>query len=234
MGRQSYLHGRIDATWIDDVDIDLEAPTQVEEESIVAHGETRADGSIPNVAETFFSFRAISGDFVRCPRKEVGIVWVHGLPRLALCDTTDSSVDVAIGAFAVVRGAALAVVDDLALLLKVERSRGRGPLPAVHAAISGVVEIVKIYEIGCDGVLVGRDGLRELRQCRIAVTYWQVAQHLIIGTVLSNNVDHMLDVLPQEPHGRGVFAAEPQVETIVLRNQTGQLLEIGCAGHGQN
>src|SRR5882724_3891849 len=171
MSRKSHLHGRINATWIDDVDIDLEAPTQVEEESVVAHRETRADGSIPNVAETFFSFWPIRGNFVRCPRKEVGIVWVDRLPRLALRDATDSSVDVAIGAFAVVRGAAFAVVDDLALLLKVERPRGRGPLPAVHAAISGVVEIVKIYEIGCDGVLVGRDGLRELRQGRIPVAY---------------------------------------------------------------
>jgi len=42
----------------------------------------------------------------------------------------------------------------------------------------------------------------------------------------------MLDVLPQEPHGGGVFAAEPEVETVILRNQTGQLLEIAVLGTG--
>src|SRR6266576_3816947 len=103
MGRKSYLHGRVDATRIDDVDIDLEASTQVKEEPVIANREVRADGRIPNISEAFFPFRPVRGYLVCRARKQVGIVRVEWLPRLTLRDTTDSSVDVPIGAFAIVR-----------------------------------------------------------------------------------------------------------------------------------
>jgi len=153
-GQEKLLVRRVDATGIDDINIHLEAPTQVEEEPVIANREVRTDGRIPNVAETFFSFGP--SRLLRSLCQEGGwIVWVERLPRLALCDAADSNIDVAIGAFAVVRGATLSVIDDLALLLEVERSCGRGPLPAVHAAISSIVEIIKIYEIGAMACWLG-------------------------------------------------------------------------------
>ena len=71
--------------------------------------------------------------------------------------------------FGVVVGTALAVVDDLALLVEIGGASGGRPLPAFHAGAAGIVEVVEIHEVGSHSVEIRGNERGELRQRGIAV-----------------------------------------------------------------
>ena len=71
---------------------------------------------------------------------------------------------------------------------------GRGPVPAGVAALAAVEEGVEIDELAGERVLVGGHGAGEHGQPRIAVADLEIAQHLIVGAVLLDDVDHVADV----------------------------------------
>src|SRR5919204_6098311 len=104
-----------------------------------------SDGRIPNVAKALFSVRAISRHLVRSSWQQVRIIRIKRLPCFALSDSSDADIHIAIRALTIVCGTALPVVDDLALFLEIKRSRSGRPLPAIHAAVAGVIEIVEVY-----------------------------------------------------------------------------------------
>ncbi len=97
----------------------------------------------------------------------------------------------------VVVGALLAAVDDLpGLLVVVAGNRGIRPVVAVAGNFTTVVEIIQHAELQRQFVLVGRDvdsihGQRRVAIADFHVFNFQVAEYLIVGAVLLENVDHM-------------------------------------------
>ena len=85
------------------------------------------------------------------------------------------------------------------------------PVPAVAAYIARIVEIVEQRELRRQTMMVGRDGLGELYPARVAVTLLQIAKHLVVGSVLFLNEDHVLDVIVQERHHRILARVEEAV-----------------------
>jgi len=76
-------------------------------------------------------------------------------------------------------------------------------------------------------VEVRRVEARELRQRGIRVgPVLQIAQHLVEGPILLNDVNHVLDMVAQELHGRGILLADVQVEAVIPRNLGGQILQV--------
>ena len=64
---------------------------------------------------------------------------------------------------------------------------------AVGADFGIRVEIVQQHELAGEPVQVGRDALREQAQLRIAVALRQVAQDLVVGAVLLDDVEAVFD-----------------------------------------
>ena len=64
---------------------------------------------------------------------------------------------------------------------------------AIAGDFSAVVKIIQHPELRCQFVLVGRNVGAVHRQRRIAVTHLQIAKHLIVGAVLFDHIDHVLD-----------------------------------------
>ena len=64
------------------------------------------------------------------------------------------------------------------------------------------MEIVKGHELTGDLVMVGRQGLPQNRQMRIAIALLQIAQHLIIGAVFLDDEHHMFDLGADRRHAR--------------------------------
>jgi ribosomal protein S16 len=55
------------------------------------------------------------------------------------------------------------------------------------------VEVVEEHETLCQPVGVGGHVAPEQRQRRIAVALREIAEHLVVGAVLSDDVEHVLD-----------------------------------------
>ena len=70
---------------------------------------------------------------------------------------------------------------------------GVGPLMAVGAEDAGAVGVVEQHELAGQLVLVGRDALAEDAEGRVAVALFHVAQHLVVGAVLLDDVDDVLE-----------------------------------------
>src|SRR5262249_4377904 len=70
---------------------------------------------------------------------------------------------------------------------------GGGVRVAVEADVSIDVEIVEDDEVLRERVSVRRDVAPEARELRIAVAFAQVAENLIVGAVLANDVEDVLD-----------------------------------------
>src|SRR5207247_10830636 len=69
-----------------------------------------------------------------------------------------------------------------------------GPLVAVGRDLAVHVEIVEQHPATGDRVRVGGDAVVEDRQARIAVPAGDVAEHLVVGPVLPDDVDHVLEL----------------------------------------
>jgi len=71
-------------------------------------------------------------------------------------------------------------------------------LPAVHADLAAAIEVVEIDELLREGVKVRCRRLAVQGQGRIAIADRQIAEDLVIGTVLFDDVNDVLDVLSQK------------------------------------
>src|SRR5882757_2383518 len=64
---------------------------------------------------------------------------------------------------------------------------------AIAGNFSTVVKIVEHSELQRELVLVGRDLGSIKGKGRVAVTRLQIAEHLIVGAILFDHIDHVLD-----------------------------------------
>ena len=88
---------------------------------------------------------------------------------------------------------ALAGVSGRDCLLAKIGDVGRGrPDVALGTDFSVGEEAVEQSEARGERMMIGRNGLSEENQRWIAVAFFQVSEHLIIGTILFDDVDHML------------------------------------------
>src|SRR2546421_2780944 len=67
------------------------------------------------------------------------------------------------------------------------------PIVAVGRDLAVDVKVVEQHKAPGDGVRVRRDGVVEDGEVRVAVSLRQVTQHLVVGAVLPDDVDHMAD-----------------------------------------
>src|SRR5271157_2779855 len=88
--------------------------------------------------------------------------------------------------------ALLAAIDDLPRLFGVVAGDGRGgPYVSVAGNFTAVVEVVENAKLPRQLMLVGRDVFAVHHQRRIAVRLANVAEDLIVSTVLLDHVDHV-------------------------------------------
>src|ERR1022692_4325268 len=98
---------------------------------------------------------------------------------------------------------------------------------SVAGDLSAVVEIVEHAELQSERVLVGRDVGAVERERWVAVADSQITEHLIIGAVLFNNVDDVLD---------GILAAwkldrsRIVVQQVVVFDGAGEFFELAESG----
>ena len=79
-------------------------------------------------------------------------------------------------------------------LLHVVGGEGRiRPLVTVGAENAGAIGVVEQHEIARELVLVGRDPLAEDAECGVAVALGDVAEDLVVGAVLLDDVDDVLE-----------------------------------------
>ncbi len=218
-----------------------DAADVVHQEAVVANGSAGVQHGVEDVA-VFDPERRVRGGVVARPGQQVrgtarqarrGVAVIRGARHagrgVALRDRREVDRHVAIGAFGLVRQAAVdgRVVDLLREGFGVRHAPLHRPRPAVHAAVARVHEVVERDELRGEVVIVRREQPAELRQRRIAVRpVREVAKHLIEGPVLLDDVDHVLDALAQEPHHLRVFAVGLGRIGIVLRDHLRQFLEM--------
>ena len=70
---------------------------------------------------------------------------------------------------------------------------GVGPRVSVDTHFPIAVKVVEQHPLIGDGVMIRRDVLSEDRKPRIAVALLHIAEHLIVGAILLDDVDHVLD-----------------------------------------
>jgi hypothetical protein len=83
-------------------------------------------------------------------------------------------------------------------------------------------------------VLIGGHGAAEHRQLRIPVAHLEVSQHLVVGAVLFDDVDHVMDVLAQERHGlAAVLSPDHAGQAVVGQHPPGQPRQLGGRRRGE-
>ena len=87
--------------------------------------------------------------------------------------------------------AAAAVHRRPRLLVVVARECARGPLVAVGADLAVHIEVVAQHPAPGEGVGIGCDAVVEDRERRIAVPRRHVAEYLVVGAVLTDDVNDM-------------------------------------------
>ncbi len=90
------------------------------------------------------------------------------------------------------------------------------PLVSVRRQGSAAVEVVQKRELPCQGVMVRRDLLTVLTECRVPVALGHIAQHLVIRPVLLDDVDDVferrrLPVPLGQRNGRDAGSGRPEV-----------------------
>ena len=172
-----------------------------------------------------FTVGTVELDLVADARQQIRIQRVDGIVDVAFGRGGEGVVDAANRPLAVVRGPASAVVHRRSLVVDVGAARGGAPLPAVLTHLTRAAEVVQIHELLGDRVKVRGDGLRELRDAGIPVAARNVAQDLVVGAVLLDDVDDVPDVLVELGHD-GLLVVRGRVqETVVVRHGLRQLLE---------
>ena len=117
------------------------------------------------------------------------------VPEVAIRRGAEVAVGVAllVPALAQIEPSAVAVVRRPQLLDGVRRiGCGREGMP-VRAHLGVDVEVVEEHELPREGVCVRRHLLAEESEIGIAVAGRDVAEHLVVGTVLADHVEEVLD-----------------------------------------
>src|SRR5215470_11578738 len=96
-------------------------------------------------------------------------------------------------AFVIVGASAIGVVRRPGLLGVIGGVGRHRPVVAVGRDLGVDVEVVEQYEFARQRVLIRRHVLAEEAEARIAVAFFHIAQHLVVGAVLFDHVDHMFD-----------------------------------------
>src|ERR1700730_14879645 len=86
-----------------------------------------------------------------------------------------------------------AIGDGPSLLVVVSRVRGIGPGMVILAHLAITKEVVQQNESLGQRVMVGRDFASENSEPWIAIAARFVAQHLIVGPIFLDDVQHMVD-----------------------------------------
>src|SRR5688572_10742505 len=73
------------------------------------------------------------------------------------------------------------------------RDAGVRPLMAVRAENDGAIGVIEQHELAHHFVLVRRDAFLEDAERRIAVTFLDVAEDLIVSTVFLDDIDNVLE-----------------------------------------
>ena len=144
---------------------------------------------------------AVTGSALRLPGGELAVAAHRDpgarreVPQVALGRRREVAVVVAdlVAALAQVEPAAVAVERRPQLLDGVGGVRRGREGVAVVADLGVDVEVVEQHELARDRVGVRRDVLAEEREVRVAVALRQVAEHLVVGAVLADHVEDVLD-----------------------------------------
>ena len=96
-------------------------------------------------------------------------------------------------ALVVVRVLIAAIADLPGLLGIVAGDGGHRPNVTISGNLAAVIEVVQNTELASQLMLVGCDGFPVHAQRRIAIARFQVAKNLVIGTVLFDDIDDVLD-----------------------------------------
>src|SRR5213079_2754970 len=120
------------------------------------------------------------------------------------------------------------------LFVIIAGERAVGPLVPVRRDFAVHVKVVEQHPAACDRVGVGRDGIVEDGELRIAVAAARVSQHLIIGAVFANDVD---DVAHGRTRRRAVRGDVAQ-SRVRVGAQRGHLTRVAgqrrVVGHGHD
>src|SRR2546430_1385671 len=87
----------------------------------------------------------------------------------------------------------VAVTHRPGLLDEIGGIGGHGPLVAIGADFALDVKVVKQHKVARQLVVVGSDALVEQAKARVAVAFGQVAEDLIVGAILLDDVNAILD-----------------------------------------
>ena len=88
---------------------------------------------------------------------------------------------------------AVAVAERPLLLDKVGSKGPHAPLMAVGADLTLHIEVVEQDKLAGQGVVIGGDLLRKQTERRVAAALRHVAEDLVVGAILLDDVDHMRD-----------------------------------------
>src|SRR5206468_10696739 len=80
-----------------------------------------------------------------------------------------------------------------ALLEVIGDIRLRTPLMAVRAEHTAAVEVVQQYKLLGESMVVGGDITAEMHEGRIPVSLRQISEDLVVGAVLLDDVEHVLE-----------------------------------------
>src|SRR5262249_24291852 len=94
--------------------------------------------------------------------------------------------------------AAMGVVHGNGALDKIRGAGSGAPVPAVAADLAAVIEVIEGDKLARDGVMVGRERFRKQVQPGIAIAFFQIAQDLVIGAVLFDDVNDVANPGTQE------------------------------------
>ena len=64
---------------------------------------------------------------------------------------------------------------------------------AIHADLTIRIQVVKQHILLREGAVVRRDVIPKNAQIRIAISLWKVSEDLIVGSVLLDDIDDILD-----------------------------------------
>ncbi len=67
---------------------------------------------------------------------------------------------------------------------------------AVHADLAIAVQIIEQHELPGQPVVIRGDFLAENGEPRVAVALTEIAQHLVVGAIFLDDVEHVLDGRP--------------------------------------
>src|SRR5262249_51178344 len=150
----------------------------------------------------------------------------QGLGFDTLRQRTNADIDSAVDSFEVVLETAAGIVRRNRLLDIIgSPARGR-PIPADTADFTGVEKIVQSHESSCQRMMVGSKRFGKLRQRRVAISNLEVTEYLIVGSILFDDIDDMLDPAAEFVHYR-IGTATQSVQPIVLNDSLREGFKLG-------